>query len=185
MRVSMETYHKNLSPTFVSKVRRVEGEDSPLAPREVRVFRALCGSLQWLVAQLRVDIAFKVSAVQSELKAPTVGSLLRANSIIMFARGSPEFELVYRPLDLSVAGCVVVTDAALGNVDSTGSPLPGPEKRLHSQAGYLILLGDLDLCSGKQGVFNLIDFRSHRLTRVCRSSYAAETYALEEGVDAS
>ena len=49
---------------------------------QIRVFCALCGSLQWLVAQFRVDLALKVSALQRELKEPTFGSLMRANSLV-------------------------------------------------------------------------------------------------------
>jgi hypothetical protein len=183
VRVSMEAYHKNLSTTYVSQQRRKQGSESPLTPREVRVFRAQCGSLQWLVAQLRVDMAFKVSALQSELRAPNVGSLLRANALITAARATSEFELTFRPIDLATAGLVVVTDAALGNVNAEGSNLEPPTKKLHSQAGHLILIGDRDLCAGKTGTFNVLDFRSYRLARICRSSFAAETYALEEGVD--
>ena len=183
VRVSMEAYHRNLSTTYVSQQRRKQGQDAPLTPREVRVFRAQCGSLQWLVAQLRVDLAFKVSTLQSELRNPTVGSLLRANSLITAARASAEFELTFRPINLASAGLVVVTDAALGNVNAEGSNLEPPQKKLHSQAGHLILMGDRDLCEGRTGTFNVLDFRSHRLGRICRSSFAAETYALEEGVD--
>ena len=124
VRISMEAYHRNLEPIYVSRQRRGDGEDSPLDPRELRIFRALCGSLQWLVAQLRIDLAFRVSALQSELKAPTVGSLLRANKLITLAKASADFELTFRPLNLATAGVVVVTDAALGNVDSSGSNLP-------------------------------------------------------------
>ena len=38
--------------------------------------------------------------------------------------------------------------------------------------------------SGGTGFFNLLNFRSHRLQRVRRSSYAAETLGAEEGLDA-
>ena len=58
-------------------------------------------------------------------------------------------------------------------------------ERIYSQAASLCLLADKDLLSGREGTFNLLDGRSHRLSRVCRSSYAAETYSLEEGVDSA
>ena len=38
--------------------------------------------------------------------------------------------------------------------------------------------------SGKPGRFNLFDSRSHRLGRVCRSTFGAELLASEEGLDA-
>ena len=36
---------------------------------------------------------------------------------------------------------------------------------------------------GKQGAFNIFDARSHRIPRVCRSMYSAETLAAEEPMD--
>ena len=38
---------------------------------------------------------------------------------------------------------------------------------------------------GGTGHINVLDWRSHRLQRVCRSSYASETLALEEALDAA
>ena len=36
---------------------------------------------------------------------------------------------------------------------------------------------------GRTGTFNVLDTRSHRISRVCRSSYAAETLGAEEGFE--
>ena len=60
-----------------------------------------------------------------------------------------------------------------------------PEKRVYSQGGVIILFADRDLMTGRPGESNLLDFRSHRLTRLCRSSFVAETDAFKEGVDTS
>jgi hypothetical protein len=57
-------------------------------------------------------------------------------------------------------------------------------ERVFSQATYVILLADEQLMEGKPGRFNLIDARSHRLGRVCRSTFGAELLASEEGLDA-
>ena len=46
-----------------------------------------------------------------------------------------------------------------------------------------MIVADQDLMSGKEGVFNVIDARSHRLPRVCRSTYGAELMGVEEGMD--
>ena len=46
-------------------------------------------------------------------------------------------------------------------------------------------MADRNLLAGRQGCFALLDFRTHRLPRVVRSSYAAESFGLEEGVDAA
>ena len=78
---------------------------------------------------------------------------------------------------------MVVTDAALGNVTLEGvSDAPTLEK-VYSQACYFVLLADEKLMSGSAGYFNVLDARSPRIPRVCRSSYAAETLSTEEGFD--
>ena len=48
---------------------------------------------------------------------------------------------------------------------------------------YFACLADGDLTEGRQGNFNILDARSHRIPRVCRSTYAAETLAAEEALD--
>ena len=143
--------------------------------------KGLLGSLQWLVAQIRFDLAFIVSQLQSEV--PTVGTLLRANKAIQDAKKNSDYELRFRNVNFQQGGILVVTDAALGNVNSDGQTSGDPLSKVHSQACYAILLADPALLSGAKGWFNCLDFRSHRIARVCRSSYAAETLAAEEGLD--
>ncbi|CAE7844118.1 K02A2.6, partial [Symbiodinium necroappetens] len=77
--ISMEAYHKNLKPIYLTKTRRSDLTAS-LAADERRKLRSLLGSFQWLVAQLRFDLQFPVSALQGE--TPTVGTILRANALL-------------------------------------------------------------------------------------------------------
>ena len=94
-----------------------------------------------------------------------------------------DFELVFRPVDYRTAGIVAISDAALGNVQRSGAGIGSPLEKVYSQAGYVILLGDKDLVRGQHGRFNIIDCRSHRISRVCRSTYSAETLSAEESID--
>jgi len=154
---------------------------SELNPDERRKLRALLGSLQWLVAQLRFDLQFAVSALQGE--PPTVGTILRANALLNEFLKDPAYEMVFQPIDIETAGLVVVTDSFLGNVTQTGSGEAGPLEKVYSQACYFVLLADAELLAGRPGRFNVLDTRSHRLARVCRSSYASETLGAEEAFD--
>ena len=58
-----------------------------------------------------------------------------------------------------------------------------PERRSGCQAGFLIFLADASLVAGDRGRMSLLDFKSFGLRRICRSSYVAETYAVEEVLD--
>eukprot|EP00913_Durusdinium_trenchii_P034313 g32105.t1 len=155
---------------------------APLTPSEVKTLRGLLGSLQWLVAQVRFDIGFQVSTLQS---APhTVSALLQANKAVIDAKKNGDFFLKFGHIPLKEGGVVVVSVAALGNVDNNGCISGEPSKKVFSQSCYIVLLGDQALLSGKQGRFSVLDYRSHRIPRVARSSYAAETLGAEEGLDA-
>ncbi|OLQ04968.1 Uncharacterized protein K02A2.6 [Symbiodinium microadriaticum] len=178
--LSMEAYHRNLKPIPVPKDRRAS-LTSPLRPDERRRLRALLGSFQWLVAQLRFDLQFPVSALQGE--TPTVGTMLRANALLEEFMLDPTYEMVFQPIPMEDAGLVVVTDSSLGNVTQGGAGDAPPLEKVYSQSCYFCLLADRDLREGRPGRFNVLDTRSHRLTRVCRSSYSAETLGAEEAFD--
>ncbi|CAE7503333.1 RE2, partial [Symbiodinium sp. CCMP2456] len=179
--LSMKAYHENLRAVFVSKPRKSDVA-SPLTAVEHRQLRALLGSFQWLVAQLRFDLAFSVSSLQGE-SPPTVGTLLRANLLVREFQRNCDFELVFRGVNPYKGGLMVVTDAALGNVDVGGSAQEAPLSKVFSQACYFVVLADEALMNGQTGNFNILDMRSHRIPRVCRSSYAAETLGAEEAFD--
>eukprot|EP00434_Breviolum_minutum_P034709 symbB.v1.2.030724.t1/scaffold3494.1/size55430/2 len=139
--VSMEEYHKNIQPVTVA-VARKQKLNSELTPAERRQLRAILGSLQWLVAQVRLDFGFQLSTLQSE--KPVVATLLKANALVRKFKQMPDFALMFRPMDLDGAGIMVVTDAALGNVKADGSlgHDSSPMEKVHSQASYFVLLAD-------------------------------------------
>ena len=63
IRLSMLEYHTNLKEIFLTKQRKSD-PTAELTGFETRQLRALLGSFQWLVAQLRFDMAFGVSSLQ-------------------------------------------------------------------------------------------------------------------------
>ncbi|CAJ1401481.1 unnamed protein product [Effrenium voratum] len=180
VRISMSEYHQNLQPVLIPKHRKSD-LDALLTAGEQKQLRAVVGSMQWLVAQLRFDMGFVVSSLQSE-KA-TVRTLIKANQAVAEFQRDVHFELIFRPLDLKECGIMVVTDSALGNVKLNGSDEGSPLEKVYSQACYFVLLADKELLSGRRGKFNVLDARSHRIPRVCRSSYAAELLGTEEAFD--
>ena len=180
IRLSMVEYHKNLKEIYVARSRKTD-PTAPLTAAEAKQLRALLGSLQWLVAQLRFDCSFLVSTLQGE--RPVIGAILRANAALKQFQQDPFYEMVFRPVDPSSAGVMVVADAALGNVTLAGGVEGEITEKVYSQACYFVLLADSQLMSGSVGTFNVLDSRSHRIPRVCRSTYAAETLSTEEAFD--
>ena len=179
--VSMRAYHENMQPITVA-VQRKKQLDSQLTPAEHRQLRAILGSLQWLVAQVRWDMGYHLSVLQGE--PPLVKTLLRANALVRLMKQDPGFKLRFPPMSLDGAGILVITDASLGNVTRSGGAEGTIFTKVFSQSAYLVLVGDRDLMEGREGWFGVLDSRSHRLGRVCRSTFGAELLGSEEAFDA-
>ena len=111
--IMMRECHENLKTVPIGVLKRKE-VDSPLSPSEHKQLRAVLGSLQWLVAQLRFDMGYQLSTLQGE--DPTVGTLMRANVLVKRFKENCGFALTFRPFDLRGSGLLVVADALLGNV---------------------------------------------------------------------
>lgn len=126
-------------------------------------------------------MGFHLSVLQGE--PPVVKTLLKANALARLMKQDAGFKLRFGQMDLQGAGILVVTDASLGNV-TRASGADGPlYTKVFNQAAYLVLVAERNLMSGKQGRFGVLDARSHRLTRVCRSTYGAELLGLKESLD--
>ena len=159
---SMRKYHRNLKEIHVPKHKQL---------------RALLGSFQWLVAQLRFDLAFQVSSLQGD--KPHVGTLLRAIVLCREFKSKPTFEQKFHPVNPFGGGLLVVTDSLL-------APVLEVLRLPRCQACYYILLADADLMAGRAGscdVLDMHDMRSRRMPRVCHSSYTAGTIRTEEAFD--
>jgi len=178
--VTMPEYHANLQPVNVP-VHRKKNPDAELNDAEKKQLRAILGSLQWLVAQVRVDQGFALSTLQGE--KPTVGTLMRANLLVKTFKASGSFGLRFRPMSLENAGIMVVSDASLGNVNKDGSTAGDVTTKVFSQASYVVLIAEEKMMPGESGKFCLLDARSHRLQRVCRSTFSAELLGTEEAFD--
>ncbi|CAK8992833.1 unnamed protein product, partial [Durusdinium trenchii] len=178
--VSVKAYHDNLSPVEIPLSRRKTPE-AELSESERRQLRAVLGSLQWLVAQVRFDQGYSLSTLQGE--KPVIGTLQKANQLVKEFKRRPDFSLVFQALDLSKAGIMVVSDSSLGNVLREGGCEGDVLEKLYSQSAYFVIIGDHNLMNGREGCFNVVDARSHRLPRVCRSTYGAELMGVEEGMD--
>ena len=180
IRVSMEEYHTNLKTVPIPATRRKQ-LDSDLTAAELKQLRGLLGSLQWLVTQVRFDQQYALSVLQSE--KPKLSTLVKANNLVRKFKEHSDMALYFRPFDLSNCGVMVVTDSSLGNVKADGSAGDESLEKLYSQSSYIVLLASEALMDGKTGCFSVIDSRSHRIGRVCRSTYGAELLGAEESFD--
>ena len=131
------------------------------------MLRGLNGSLQWPAAQTMVCLAASVSFSQSAASQPTIGDLLEANKTLRFAKANGDVGLRYKKT-------CELTDLRIGiYFDASWASRPTGE----SQGGYLIFCIDQERHdAGTATHLNILDWSSKKLTRVARSSLAAETH---------
>ena len=136
-----------------------------LTKDEITELRSAIGKLNWL-NRTRPDLSYDVCELATNLKIATVEHLIQANKVIRKAKQN-EVRLYFPKLDLNDIKVRVFTDASYGNLPDGGS-----------QGGIYI-----ELCSGYKSC--PIDWESKRLRRTPKSTLAAETIAMVEGVESA
>ena len=146
--------------------------DAELTSEEMTDLGSTVGSCQWLVGQTRPDLAAATSLGQGP--KPTVATLNTINGMLRGATKTIDFSLHFKPIDFRRACLLEYSDASWANA-------PGNL----SQAGYLVYLADNDVFAVEGGPVSPLGWKSHRIRRVCRSTFAAETMATDAGSDAA
>nr|CAB3262901.1 uncharacterized protein LOC100184952 [Phallusia mammillata] len=163
--VSQSGYVKNLQEIAIPLFRKKHPDDE-LTPEEKETLRSKIGQLLWIATQTRPDLSFDVCVAATHYKSAVVGDLIACNKIIRKAQ-SDHVTLKYSNLgDNSKLKVVVYTDAAFANLLDGGS-----------QGAYLVFL------MGQKGQCNLLSWQSKRIRRVVRSTLAAETLAMSDGLE--
>ena len=171
IKLNQANFCKNIQVTPVPKYRSMT-LDAELTAAEMSDLRSAVGSCQWLVGQTRPDLAAATSLGQGP--KPTVATLTAINGVLREATKTIDFSLHFKPIDFRRACLLEYSDASWANA-------PGNL----SQAGYLVYLADNDVFTMEGGPVSLMEWKSHRIRRVCRSTLAAETMAMDAGSDAA
>ena len=146
---------------------RLNNVDSSLDKDELRVFRGICGQLNWVANQSRPDLAFDSCDLSCSIKNAKIGDLLRAAKVVRKAK-SQRVSLKFTKLDLATMKIVIYSDASYCNLPD-GS----------SQGGHIIFLCDA------YGVMVPITWSSTKIRRIARSVLAAECLALQDAADSA
>ena len=144
--------------------------DEKLTPSEWKEFRSLAGSIQWLASQTRPEVAAVVS-LSNRGSETTVTDLKRLYETVDYLKETKDRGLCYQAIPVSPASMVITyADSSWANAS------------LKSQYGLLVLLCPPQVTE-RPARATLLDWKSARSTRVCRSTLAAEASAADEGAD--
>ena len=113
-----------------------------------------------------------MSLSASDTSNPTIESLQKANKIIRQAQRDDSLPIHIHAIPLDHLNFGVFSDAAWG-IRHDGS----------SQGGYLIYASSHALHKGEEAPVGIIEWKSWKLSRKCRSSLSAESQAMADSID--
>ena len=138
----------------------------PIDPEEFRLFQANVGKILWVCNQTRPDISFDTCVLGGSMKETKVSDYKLSMKLIRSLKNNDNALIMRSIGDMKSVKVVLYSDASWNNLTKGGS-----------QGSYLIfLVGDSELVS-------LIAWSAKRIKQVVRSTIAAETLALAEGVE--
>ena len=154
--------------TEILNPKRASAKHELLNAEEQTTYRQLIGQLNWAVQGSRPDIAFEMIKMSTKLKQGKVEDLTRASKKISRLKDIQSFMTFPRLTSLEDLKIVVFTDASLGNINNGAG----------STGAFIVWLMD------NTGQCCPIAWNAHKIKRVVRSTLAAETLSLEEGLEA-
>ena len=158
-------YASSLEMVDISYTRAMQ-KNSELNEDEKRGYRALIGQLSWISTHTRPDIAYETCELSIAYKKATVSDLVKLNKLV--TRVKKERMRIFFPKLLPIGSCHLecYTDASFAKLPDGGS-----------QGAVIVFLKD------EHGNRCPLYWRSRKLRRVVKSTFAAETMALLEGAE--
>ncbi len=174
--------HEHAKPIEIADHRKNLAEITPCTQEEVKQLQQANGVGIWVIAQTRADTACQISNVAGEIgRSPTIGTIRRLNTAIATLR-SRTVKMVYKRVGKNAHDfeLPVFHDAAFGNLPEGGSqggvPLLAVPKNSIRQDDFLSETAKEIECVP-------LFWKSFRLRRVARSTFAGETLSAVEALD--
>eukprot|EP00971_Amphidinium_carterae_P036262 712857-Amphidinium_carterae.1 len=144
---------------------------SALTSEEDRTaFRSATGTLQWLSSTSRPDVSAWCSLLQKA--SPSIEDLSGLYDAIAHVRETAQQGISINPVPLDSCVLIVYSDSSFANAEKGGS-----------QGGLCITLCSREVLSGKSVVGSIVEWKSFKSKRICRSTLAAEAMASEASID--
>ena len=164
--LDQNAYVESIDIKNQSAERESQKEDN-LTTGEMTDYRAMVGSLNWIVQGSRPDLAFIMTDLSTKFQKGKVADYAVAKKVLVKAK-TAKCEVFFPNLGNPERWTLVVSaDASLNNLNCG----------VDSCMGYIALLvNDAQMCSP-------LSWRSGKIKRVVRSTIAAEALALIEGLE--
>lgn len=163
--LQQKSYQNNMQSIPIEKCRQAD-KSAPINTIEKEQLQSKIGQILWMARQSRPDVIFEASYLASSLKTATVQTLIDANKVIKNLK-SENVSLKFQYLGPNDnVKLLMFSDSSLGNLPDGGT-----------QGGHFIAL------VGENGIISPLTWTSKRTRRIVRSTLAAETLAMVDGID--
>ena len=129
--IGQNTYVAGLHPTELSDVSKKKEKHELANEKEQTEFRALYGQLNWVVSQMRPDIAFDVCELSTEFGKVTYDDIHKANKVVKRLKYEQISLKCSFKGDFKEAKLLTFCDESFANLPYGGS-----------QGGIIVFLGD-------------------------------------------
>ena len=158
---------------YVSKIEvekmtaeRLKQKSEKLTAMEMTTLRRYVGALNWVVRATRPDLSFDMVHLSTKFNKGIVEDLVRARKVIKSLMQIKN-KVIFPKLDEKSLKIVVYTDASFGNLNDG----------IDSMGANIVFLTD------KSGNCFPMDWAANKVKRIVKSTIAAETLALANGLD--
>lgn len=144
---------------------RAKKKNDALSKTELTSYRSAVGSLNWVVQTTRPDVAFDMLVLSMKFQSGTVEDVLSLNKVIKkikLKEGIIRYPCIGDPKDWKV---FLFSDASFANLPDG----------VNSAMAYIVFLVGAGVCA--------LNWKANKIVRVVKSTLAAETLALAEGLD--
>ena len=155
--------------------------DRLLNEGEIGALRQYVGMLGWPAIISRPDLASGTNMLQTAMSGPRVSDLKSARKLFVRLQKTGNTNIKYRNVEGTDGTCLLMfSDASNHNLkDENGD-------KTQSQAGWILIETEMNANNvmPEHPKGNVLAWRSYKIKRTCRSSFAAETIAAVEAADA-
>ena len=146
--------------------------ETPLTEALLAVYQSLLGGAAWMV-QTRPDICIYIQALQRSTHVASIGHLQRLNKVVRYLRRRPA-ELSYPCFTTTAHKIICISDSAFRVETASCLAMRGA------------VIGRCEDHSDRPGgVMHPLEYYAKRQRKVTRSTFAAETMSLADGVEIS
>ena len=175
IRINQTEYVKNKFPPVVDAPQEVAKKSAQelLSPAGADWYRTANGRFAW-TGNTRPANAFDISECASAMKAPTVADAKRLSKTMRGVLDTADDGIYLPRVDPDALGTLVFADGSFAN------------RGERTQGGHCVFLTAMTAGSGLapgEVDAGMVDFKSHKISRVCDNTYDAETLETVEATD--